>query len=150
MFCGVCWISDGISINAHQLTILLGKCKSSINGSLHRMKYVPFPSSNQASQELIEIIPILKSNFAELRQWTLRKQVVYTPQPHVEKCVEKALPEPTLLTPQPHFENTSFECFNAFDDDQTIQCDKINFFEDPFSIPLTEWKDEQDSSTYEQ
>ena len=140
LVCGVCWLSDGIAINTHQLTLLLGKCKSSINGSLHRLKYVPFPSSQQASTELMEFIPRLKGNFSELRQWTLRKQVVYTPQPkfedtnsHMMANIEHAFAN----TPEPKFEGF----FDTFEDDQNVQKERENFFCDPYSIPLNDWQD---------
>ena len=166
LVCGVCWISDGIAINTHQLTVLLGKCKSSINGSLHRMKYVPFPSSNQASKELMELIPLLKNSFAELRQWTLRKQVVYTPQPQLKDESESKVETKNIgaITPKPKLD-FDIDFFNSFDDSQQQQSiqkhdsnvseDKGNFFEeDPFSIPLEQWNehcfDEENSPCYEE
>ena len=151
--CGVCWLSDGIAVNTHQLSILLGKCKSSINGSLHRMKYVPFPSSNKASTELMELIPKLKTNFAELRQWTLRKQVVFTPQPAMNVFTAPTN-DNTFQTPEPVLNANDY--FSSFIDDnfqnqqvQQSQNSVEEFFKDPFGIPLSEWTESSSFGQFE-
>ena len=115
------------------------------------MKYVPFPSSRQASAELIDFIPHLKNNFSELRQWTLRKQVIYTPQPQLkdEFRGEIKAPEPAVVTPQPKVDYDD-NYFDSFEDIQQqiqkhapdIRDNKEDFFEeDPFSIPLNQWRE---------
>lgn len=81
LVCGVCWIPNGIAINTRQLGLLIDKCKSSINGSLQKMGYTTLQSRSESSAPLIEAIPALKSNFAELRQWTVRLFLAQTPQP---------------------------------------------------------------------
>ncbi|EAX99592.1 hypothetical protein TVAG_427560 [Trichomonas vaginalis G3] len=135
LVCGVCWISDGIAINTHQLSYLLGKCKSSINGSLHKLQYSPFPSSNQASKELMEIIPRLKSNFAELRQWTLRKHVIMTPQPNIIHEVT-----PTSLTPVPQID---FDPSSALPVQTSTEVASVGsaepFFDDDYMLPFQQW-----------
>lgn len=133
LVCGVCWISDGIAINTHQLSYLLGKCKSSINGSLHKLQYSPFPSSNQASKELMEIIPRLKANYAELRQWTLRKHVIMTPQPNMAHEVT-----PTSLTPIPQIDygNTQFAVPPPT---ETVSSVGETFYDDDYMLPFTQW-----------
>jgi hypothetical protein len=72
LVCGVCWIENGIAINTRQLRILLGKCKSSINGSLQKMGYTTNASHSQSWKILFRCIPLLKDRFSELRQWTIR------------------------------------------------------------------------------
>ena len=70
---GIAWLNNGaIAVNTHQLRILLVKCKSSINGSLHKMGFNYGMERSEAASELIQTIPLLKDNPAELRQWTVR------------------------------------------------------------------------------
>lgn len=83
LVCGVCWLPSGIAINNRQLSILIDKCKSSINGSLQKMGYTALQSRNESSESLRQAIPILKDNFNELREWTVRLFVAATPQPHL-------------------------------------------------------------------
>lgn len=74
LVCGIAWTqNDYVAINTHQLHLLLGKCKSSINGSLHRLGYSALGFRGESSSELVDTIPFLKTSFQELRQWTIRK-----------------------------------------------------------------------------
>lgn len=70
---GICWLPEGgIAVNTHQLRLLVVKCKSSINGSLHKMGYNYSMERSDATAAIIALIPPLKDNPAELRQWTAR------------------------------------------------------------------------------
>ena len=157
LVCGVCWISDGIAINTHQLSILLGKCKSSVNGSLQRLEYVPFPCSAAASTELIDQIPKIKENYGELRQWTLRKKVIMTPQPNVNYT--KPITQPTFNTPQPLPPKQNIIPFydelpplpeanqqkpNSPKSPKQAN-DEADFFDDPFMCPIDGWSFSKDS-----
>ena len=73
LVCGVCWLPEGIAINTRQLRILIYKCKSSINGSLHKMGFNVNLGRTEAANALIMAIPMLKDNTLELRQWTVRQ-----------------------------------------------------------------------------
>ena len=75
LVCGVCWLSNGIAINTRHLSLLIDKCKSSINGSLQKLGYTTLQSRQESNDQLSEFIPILKNNFNELREWTIRQQV---------------------------------------------------------------------------
>jgi hypothetical protein len=83
LVCGVCWLPNGIAINNRQLSILIDKCKSSINGSLQKMGYSTLQSRTESSGSLCDAIPVLKNNFNELREWTVRLFVAATPQPNL-------------------------------------------------------------------
>jgi len=72
LVCGVCWLENAIAINTRQLRILISKCKSSINGSLQRIGYFTKTSHAESWKVLFPKIPLLKDNFHELRQWTIR------------------------------------------------------------------------------
>jgi hypothetical protein len=81
LVCGVCWLPSGIAINNRQLSILIDKCKSSINGSLQKMGYSSLQSRNESTGALYDSIPLLRNNFNELREWTVRFFIAATPQP---------------------------------------------------------------------
>jgi hypothetical protein len=83
LVCGVCWLPNGIAINNRQLSILIDKCKSSINGSLQKMGYSTLQSRNESAESLSNAIPRLKNNFNELREWTVRLFMAATPQPNL-------------------------------------------------------------------
>ena len=70
---GICWLKDGIAINTHQLKALIGKCKSSINGSLQKMGFAQNISRSEAIAALTNYFPFLKDNAAELRKWSVRQ-----------------------------------------------------------------------------
>ena len=72
LVCGICWLDNAIAINTRQLRLLLSKCKSSINGSLQKMGYITSTANMESRKILIPKIPLLKDNFNELRQWTIR------------------------------------------------------------------------------
>jgi hypothetical protein len=72
LVCGICWMSTGdIAVNTHQLRLLIGKSKSTINGVLAKMGYT---TSDLGGNALIEKIPMLASCPRQLRQWTTRRK----------------------------------------------------------------------------
>ena len=75
LVCGVCWKDNMIAINTRQLRLLISKCKSSINGSLQRLGYLTHPNHSDSWKIIFEQIPMLKNNYNELRQWTIRCKV---------------------------------------------------------------------------
>lgn len=80
LVCGVCWMDNMIAINTRQLRLLISKCKSSINGSFQKMGYTTNQSHTESRKYLFGKIPLLKGNFNELRQWTIRSRVPQTQQ----------------------------------------------------------------------
>jgi hypothetical protein len=96
LVCGICWSDSTIGLNTRQLRLLISKCKSSINGCFQLLGYGIMASGGDCNTEIVKILPILKDNFTELRQWTLR----YTgqPTPFVSPAPETlALPEAIAL-----------------------------------------------------
>ena len=75
LVCGVCWIENAIAINTRQLRILISKCKSSINGSLQKLGYYTNTSHSESWKILFSRIPLLKDNYPEIRQWTIRQRI---------------------------------------------------------------------------
>jgi hypothetical protein len=72
LVCGICWMSSGdIAVNTHQLRLLIGKSKSTINGVFAKMGYV---TPDLDAKALIEKIPMLTSCPRQLRQWTTRRK----------------------------------------------------------------------------
>ena len=72
--CGIIFFENSIAISIKQLMLLLGKCKSSINGSLHQLGYVARPASKETDENLINNIPIFKKDRSELKKWTIRQK----------------------------------------------------------------------------
>ena len=72
LVCGVCWMDQTIAINTRQLRLLISKCKSSINGSLQKLGFSTNTSHSESWKILFSRIPLLKDNFTEIRQWTIR------------------------------------------------------------------------------
>jgi hypothetical protein len=73
--CGICWLSEGLAVNTHELRQLIPKCKSSINGSLQRLGYTINLNRTESSQAMAAFCPYLKDNTAELRKWTVRRRL---------------------------------------------------------------------------
>lgn len=71
--CGIVFLADSIAINIQQLTVLLGKCKSSINGSLQNLKYVSLGPGNKHEGELAAKIPFKYLDRRESKKWTIRE-----------------------------------------------------------------------------
>lgn len=101
--CGVCCFPGGIAVNIRQLRVLIGKCKASINGSLQKLGCCVAPKNTSMSAILCERIPLLRDNYHELREWSVRWLGPATPQPHIQVPKMEPPPEPTPETPAPSF-----------------------------------------------
>jgi hypothetical protein len=86
MACGVCWLPEGLGINTHVLRLLIPKCKSSINGSLHRLGYAGNLTRSEAAHAICDFFPSLKDNAQELRKWTVRKGQTSLTAPVINSC----------------------------------------------------------------
>jgi hypothetical protein len=145
---GICWLKDGIATNTHQLKILMGKCKSSINGSLQKMGFAQTISRSKAIATLTNYFPFFKDNTAELRKWSVRQfpsmdaKCLYSPPtPYQEipkdsssnfsitlQGTEQAVnPEPTVdyLAAPSIDDPMSFDAF----DNQWVLDDAVSFWE---------------------
>ncbi|EAX95953.1 hypothetical protein TVAG_077950 [Trichomonas vaginalis G3] len=69
---GVCFAGQFICVNTRQLKNFLGRCKSSINGSLQQLGYVALKTKSKARTVVLSIIPSLANDANVLRQWTVR------------------------------------------------------------------------------
>jgi hypothetical protein len=73
MACGLYWLPDGIAVDVHEVRLLVPRCKSSINGSLHKLGYTHSLARLQCAEVLTKIFPLLRQQTAELRKWSIRK-----------------------------------------------------------------------------
>jgi hypothetical protein len=89
--CGLCWTGDSIAVNTRHLAMLTGYSKSSINGFFANLGYTAVPETIDA--ELIRCFPHLKNNFPELRQWSMRRKLTYTPPPHMSQVASSSVPQ---------------------------------------------------------
>ena len=81
LLCGVFFLKDALAINIQQLKLLLGKCKSSINGSLQQLGYVAQTQTHGIEKELISRIPLNARDMNELKKWTVRRSKEAQPEP---------------------------------------------------------------------
>jgi hypothetical protein len=80
LVCGILWLERGIAINTHQLSLVTGRCKSSINGSFQALGYGTIPSGADVSPEIERVFPFMRGQFGMLRRWTIRQRVDEVPQ----------------------------------------------------------------------
>lgn len=69
---GVAFAGPFICINTRQLRDFLGRCKSSINGSLQQLGYVAIKTKSKARSCLLAVMPSLVDDQNNFRQWTVR------------------------------------------------------------------------------
>jgi hypothetical protein len=67
---GVAFAGPFVCVNTRQLKTLIGRCKSSINGSFHQLGY--YSVKAKANNCLLSILPSLVKEAALMRQWTVR------------------------------------------------------------------------------
>lgn len=73
LVCGLCWYKNYLCVNIKQMSSLLEKCKSSINGSLQRLYLIALRNKQQSIKIIIEAIPYLKSHQNLLKMWSVRQ-----------------------------------------------------------------------------
>jgi hypothetical protein len=111
LVCGTIWLTRGMAVNIQQMKFLTSKCKSSINGSFGMLGYGTIAAGADSAGELLAKLPFLKSNFSELRQWTIRQLVTEQqsetpapPEPVQAPSVDldlSGIPPPDLDMPNP-------------------------------------------------
>jgi hypothetical protein len=69
---GICFVGPVICVNTRQLKSFLGRCKSSINGSLHQLGFVALRTKAKARGCVASVLQSLKNQQEILRQWTVR------------------------------------------------------------------------------
>jgi hypothetical protein len=89
--CGLYWLPDGIAVDVHEVRRLVPRCKSSINGSLHKLGYTLSLGRLECAEVLTKIFPLLRNASTELRKWSIRKIESHRPQ----------IVLPILSAPQP-------------------------------------------------
>lgn len=62
-----------IAVNTRQLMAFLGRCKSSINGSLQNLGYQSLRSKTKSRECVLAILPSFEHDSSILRQWTIRR-----------------------------------------------------------------------------
>jgi hypothetical protein len=114
LVCGICWISPGeIAINIRHLRVLLNKSKSTINGALLKMQYVPVPLKGEEGNRLMTLIPQLKNRYFSLRLWSVRRLSTEDSKPISPSQLPLAPPPPPPAPP----EKSVFDYFPELDFD---------------------------------
>jgi hypothetical protein len=70
--CGVFFLCHGLALNVHQLSSLIGKCKSSVNGSLHQLGFFTRAPATGIDPQFLAAVPLEYQDEIELRNWTIR------------------------------------------------------------------------------
>lgn len=69
---GIAFAGPFICVNTRQLKTFLGRCKSSINGSLQQLGYVALRTKSKARNCVLSVLPALTNEANLLRQWSVR------------------------------------------------------------------------------
>ena len=83
--CGIFFLDSALAIQIQQLRIMLGRCKSSINGSLQQLGYSAQTQLNDVEQQLAHFIPVQYREAADIKKWTLRKNVRLESKPSIQQ-----------------------------------------------------------------
>ena len=75
LICGICWYKNYIVVNIRQMSYLLEKCKSSINGSLQRLSFIVLSDKQLSVKIIIEAFPYLENHPDLIQTWTVRQQM---------------------------------------------------------------------------
>jgi hypothetical protein len=67
---GIAFSGPFVCVRIHQLKSVLGRCKSSINGSFQQLGYASIKT--KANCYLLNILPFLIQDASAMRQWTVR------------------------------------------------------------------------------
>ena len=106
LVCGICWLPIGIAINNRQFSLLVGKCKSSVNGSLQKLGFNSIQSRKESIAMIAQAIPFLKNNYNEAREWTVRQfTTCLTPTP-TPTYVQPITYQIRYASPTPQIYNT--------------------------------------------
>jgi hypothetical protein len=70
--CGLASAGPFVTVNTRQLKALIGRCKSSINGSFQSLGYLAVKTRSKARECVLAILPSLKLDRGAARQWTVR------------------------------------------------------------------------------
>lgn len=122
--CGVCWYQQYFCINIRQFHLLIDKCKSSINGSLHRLHFVMVPNRVQCMRIITDAIPYLREHPGEAREWSVRElQKSVVPQ-----CV---FPYQPMFVPAPRLYSAVVPTVER--ERKTYPCPKLEAAEKPLA-----------------
>jgi hypothetical protein len=148
LVCGIAWLNNAIAVNVHQFSILTSKCKSSINALFQSLGYGTVLYGSEAAAPLLCYFPFLKSNFPQLRKWTVRQKVTSTPTPsHQMAPIQIVIPDD--ITPPPTqpvtFGQFELSLGKQSNDDESATCDRQQSLADACAWdPYAFW--ESDSS----
>jgi hypothetical protein len=96
LVCGVFFLPDALVLHIRQMRILMGRCKSSINGSLQQMGYSAQHQAQRLDRTWFPTVPDPRM-IGELKKWPIRRK----PEAGVSTAVSV---EKTVCVPSEHFE----------------------------------------------
>ncbi|OHT11656.1 hypothetical protein TRFO_03864 [Tritrichomonas foetus] len=124
LVCGIMFLNNALGINIQQLRLMMGKCKSSINGSLQQLGYMAKPSTHEIDQEITKKVPLLKDDHFELKKWTIRYGAF--PEEKEKIRIEKHIPNKN--NSRNANKNVNQNVMNSFNNNliESIQTQNIN------------------------
>lgn len=148
---GLAFSGPYICVNTRQLKSVVGRCKSSINGSFQQLNYTALKTKQKAKECIQSLFPSYTGDTGTLRQWTVRcvtdecqfcfysPSRVYTPKNDEQNCtfVTSQSPSPPLPTPPVEMKQTRHRKFDLSfldDDDEDDSVPKIPELTPSFSI----------------
>jgi len=75
LVCGIFFFRGFLVVNIQQLRILLGKCKSLINGSLQQLGYCSETGTCALHEEFLSQFPPNMAHKVDMKKWSTRKQM---------------------------------------------------------------------------
>jgi hypothetical protein len=124
LVCGIIFLENSLAIHIQQFRLLLGKCKSSINGSLQAIGFVANPQGGPIEKELYYKVPIFQRERSDIKKWTVRyckapinpfgRKVPPLPKVELPKNQFISMPQKsqTDFKPKPDIENVGTEPTN--------------------------------------
>lgn len=129
---GAFWIDNYVGINTSQLSSILNKGKSSINGTLSLMGYIPTNMKSEGLNVLLNAIPILRDRGTQQRRWSVRKMTAISPSPPLFKLIPETIPIQQPNTPQT----------DVFQMKEMFTFDAPSPEHDPFCLISDSWLDD--------
>ena len=119
MVCGVCWYNQNyhtfLCVNIRQMSLLLEKCKSSINGSLQRLHFSVVQNRQQTTKILLEALPFLRNHQDAMKMWSVRQfiPVMQNYRPQFMEPIQMQHPVMQNYVACPNCVSSSCSCSNS-------------------------------------
>jgi hypothetical protein len=99
--CGILCLDNAFAVSTQRLSMLVGKCKSSINCGFQSLGYESVSMSATVASALARTFPFFARDCREVRQWTVRAKQIHQPIQYVPRHYMTLMNTPQMVfTPQ--------------------------------------------------